>query len=123
MTDFRVATYETYLSAWSAIPDDQRLPLLQASVTKEVVFTNPTTPRAGIADLADHLRAFQTRVPGGAYRLVAMLGWGDNAIATWQFVDAAGNAGFTGYDVVAFDGEHRIKSILLFSNVPKQTLK
>ncbi|WP_224372369.1 nuclear transport factor 2 family protein [Hyalangium versicolor] len=121
--DFRVATYETYLSAWSAIPDDRRLHLLQESVTEGVVFTNPTKPRTGIADVADHLRAFQTRSPGGSFRLVAMLGWEDNAIATWQFVDAAGNSGFTGYDVLAFDGEHRIKSILLFSNVPKQTLK
>ncbi|WNG15929.1 nuclear transport factor 2 family protein [Cystobacter fuscus] len=123
MTDFRVAAYEKFLSTWSAIPDDQRLHLLQASVTEGIVFTNPMKPRTGINDMADHLRDFQTRIPGGSFRLLAMVGWEDNAIATWQFVDAAGNAGFTGYDVLAFDGEHRIKSILLFSNVPKQTLK
>lgn len=122
MTDFRVASYEAYLAAWSAIPYDRRLELLHGSVTEGIVFTNPTRTRTGIDDLADHLGGFQTRSPGGSFRLVTMLGWETNVLATWQFVDAAGNGGFTGYDVVAFDDAHRIKSIVLFGNVPKQTL-
>lgn len=123
MTDFRVATYETYLSAWSAVPDDERLRLLRASVTEAIVFKNPTRIRTGLADLAEHLAGFQGRSPGGSFRLNAMLGWEDNAMATWQFVDAEGNGGFTGYDILAFDGHRRIESIVLFGNVEKQTLK
>ncbi len=52
-----------------------------------------------------------------------MLGWENNALATWQFVDAAGKPGFTGYDVLAFDEWHRIETIVLFGHAPKQTLK
>ena len=36
MTDFRVAAYETYLSAWSAVPDNERLRLLRESVTEAI---------------------------------------------------------------------------------------
>lgn len=123
MTDFRLAAYETYLSAWSAVPDDERLRLLRGSVTEAIVFKNPTRTRTGLADLAEHLAAFQGRSPGGSFRLNAMLGWEDNAMATWQFVDAEGNGGFTGYDILVFDGHRRIVTIVLFSNVEKQTLK
>jgi hypothetical protein len=52
-----------------------------------------------------------------------MLGWGSHGIATWQFVDAQGQPGFWGYDVLAYDGQGRIESILLFGHVEKQMLK
>jgi hypothetical protein len=68
MTDFRVATYEIYLSAWSAVPDDERLRLLHESVTEGVVFKNPMKTRAGIADVIEHLEGFQVRSPGGSFR-------------------------------------------------------
>ena len=123
MTDFRVETYEIYLSAWSAVPDDERLRRLRESVTATIVFKNPMRTRTGLADLANHLAGFQGRSPGGSFRLQAMLGWENNAMATWQFFDAEGTGGFTGYDILAFDEHRRIESIVLFGNVEKQTLK
>ena len=123
MTDFRVAAYETYLSAWSAVPDDERLHLLRESVTEAIVFKNPTKTRTGLPDLAEHLASFQSRSPGGSFRLRAMLGWEDNAMATWQFVGAEGNDGFTGHDILVFGEHRRIDSIIMFTNVEKQTLR
>lgn len=123
MSDPRVTTYETYLSAWSAIFDDERAKLLRESLSEDIVFTNPAQTRRGLADVAVHLQAFQQRSPGAAFRMNEMLGWENNAIAIWQFVDAQGQPGFLGYDVLAYDGQGRIKSILLFSRVEKQILK
>jgi hypothetical protein len=123
MTDKRVAIYDTYLSAWSAIPDEERRRLLRESVTEDVVFRNPMQTRAGLDDVVKHLEGFQQRSPNGSFVSVAMLGWENNALATWQFVDAEGERGFTGFDVLHFDGKGHIASILLFGNVEKQTLK
>ncbi len=123
MSDPRVKTYETYLSAWSEIPDEERARLLRESLSESIVFTNPMRTRRGLADVAEHLQGFQQRSPGGSFRLNEMLGWEDHGIATWQFVDAQGQAGFWGYDVVAFDDQGRIESILLFSHIDKQTWK
>lgn len=123
MTDKRVATYDTYLSAWSAIPDEVRRRLLRESVTEDVVFRNPMQTRVGLDDVVKHLEGFQQRSPNGSFVSVAMLGWENNALATWQFVDAEGKRGFTGFDVLHFDDRGRITSILLFGNVEKQTLK
>jgi len=123
MTDKRALTYDTYLSAWAAIPDAERRRLLRESVSEDVVFTNPMQARTGIDGMVAHLEAFQQRSPNGKYVALGILGWDNHAIATWQFVDADGTRGFTGYDVVSFDGQGRIATILLFSNVDKQRLK
>lgn len=123
MSDPRVKTYETYLSAWSAIPDEERAKLLRESLSEDIVFTNPTQTRRGLVDVAVHLKGFQQRSPGGSFRMNEMLGWETNGIATWQLVDAQGQPGFWGYDVLAYDGQGRIASILLFSHLEKQILK
>ena len=123
MSDARVKTYETYLSAWSDIPDEQRARLLRESLSESIVFTNPLKTRRGLAEVVEHLQGFQQRSPGGSFRLNEMLGWERHGIATWQLVDAQGKPGFWGYDVVAFDDQGRIESILLFSHIEKQTLK
>jgi hypothetical protein len=123
MSDPRVKTYETYLSAWSKVPDEERARLLRESLSESIVFTNPMQTRRGLAEVVEHLQAFQQRSPGGSFRLNEMLGWERHGIATWQLIDAQGQAGFWGYDVVAYDDQGRIESILLFSHVEKQTLK
>jgi hypothetical protein len=123
MSNPLVKTYETYLSAWSAIPDEERARRLRESLSESIVFTNPMKTRRGLADVAEHLQGFQQRSPGGSFRLNEMLGWERHGIATWQLVDAQGQAGFWGYDVVGYDDQGRIESILLFSHIEKQTLK
>ena len=123
MSDPRVNTYETYLSAWSRIPDEERARLLRESLSESIVLTHPMGTRRGLADVAGHLQGFQQRSPGGSFTLNEMLGWERHAIATWQLVDAQGQPGFWGYDVLAYDDQGRIESILLFSHIEKQTLK
>jgi SnoaL-like domain len=123
MSDPRVKTYQTYLSAWSAIADIERERLLRESVTDAIVFTNPTQTRRGVPDVIAHLREFQIHSPGGSFRMIEMLGYDTHGIATWQFFDAREQPGFRGYDVLAFDAQGRIESILMFVHVEKQILK
>jgi len=123
VSDKRVTTYDIYLLAWSAMADEERRRLLRESVTEDIVFTNPMQTCVGLDGLVAHLEGFQQRSPNGKFVSLAILGWENHALATWQFVDADGKPGFTGYDVLAFDDQGRIASILLFSNVDKQKLK
>ena len=122
VSDKRAQTYDLYLAAWSAVPDADRARMLRESCTGNVLFTNPTQTRHGLADLAEHLKGFQERTPGGSFRMNNMVGWADHGLAEWQLVDAGGQPGFSGYDVVAFDEHGLISSILLFGNVEGQKL-
>ena len=120
--DPRARTYETYLSAWAPIDDSKRLALLRESLSEDIVFTNPLQTRRGIADVVVHLEGFQKRSPGGLFRMNEMLAWENHGIATWQFVDAKGEPGFWGYDVVDFDSAGRIRTILLIGRSEKTIL-
>jgi hypothetical protein len=51
-----------------------------------------------------------------------MIDWGTHALAEWQLVDAKGDAGFSGYDILTFDEQGLILTILLFGNVEAQKL-
>lgn len=122
MLDKRVQTYERYLAAWLAIPDANRLQLLDASLSEKIVFANPQQTRHGISEILEHLQGFQRRSPGGSFRTNTMVGWGTDALAEWQLVDATGAARFSGYDVLHFDDQDLIETILLFGNVEAQKL-
>ena len=122
MTDHKVQKYDLYLAAWSAVPDEERAQKLHECLSESVVFSNPQQMRQGIGEVIDHLEAFQKRVPGGSFRMNNMVGWANHGLAEWQLVDGDGNASVSGYDVVTFDDDGMISTILLFSNVEAQKL-
>ena len=95
---------------------------LASRLAEQAIFTNPQKTRHGRADVADHLKDFQLRSPGDSFRLNNMVGWGSYALAEWQWVHAEGNPGVSGYDVLTFDENGLISSILLFGNVEAQKL-
>ena len=123
MTDKRVDAYELYISAWSAISDEERLRRLRASIAQAIIFRNAMKTRNSLADVVEHLEAFQQRSPGGSFRLMSMLGFENQGLATWKFFDAEGQGGFSGFDALTFDEEGRISYILMFSDLEKQRLK
>ena len=120
MSDKRVQIYDLYLTAWSAVPDSERAQLLRQSLSDQIVFTNSIQTRRGLSDVDAHLKAFQIHIPGASFRLKNMLGWGTYALAEWQLVDAEGKPGFTGYDVLTFDEQGLISTILMFINEEAQ---
>jgi SnoaL-like domain len=122
MSEKYVKIYELYLDALSAIPDARRKEHLRESLAENIVFANPQRTRRGIADVAEHLEGFQLRSPGGSFRMNNMVGWDIQALAEWQFIDANGEAGFSGYDVLTFDEQGLVSTILLFGNVEAQKL-
>ncbi len=122
MSDTRVQMYDLYLAAWSAVPDAERRQMLRESLSETIVFENPMQTRRGLADVVKHLEGFQVRSPGGSFRMNNMVGWAAGALAEWQLVNAQGEPGVSGYDVLTFDEHGRISNILLFGNVEAQKL-
>jgi hypothetical protein len=130
MSDDRLKTYEQYLSAWSAITDDERAERLRGSLSPNVVFFNPTQTQRGLAGVAGQCAAFQKRTPGGSFVAEEMLAFESHGIVRWRLLDAQGKPGAFemygfdyGYDVVEFDAEGRIESILMFVHTKGARLK
>ena len=122
MSGNKVRNYEVYLAAWSDVPDEERAQMLRDSLSESIVFSNPMHTRHGFDEVIEHLEEFQKRSPGGSFRMNNMFGWANYGLAEWQLVDAKGNPGFSGYDVLTFDDKGKISTILLFSSVEAQKL-
>ena len=122
MSDTHLKSYERYLSAWSNVSSTERERLLRESVIEDVIFENPMQTRHGIPDVIAHLEGFQARFPDGSFRTNNMLGWGSNAMAEWQLVEGNGTPGFSGSDILKFNDNGLIVTILLFGNVEQQKL-
>ena len=122
MSDSHLKSYERYLFAWSNVSSADREKLLRESVIEDVIFKNPLQTRHRIPDVITHLEGFQARFPGGSFRMNNMIGWGNNAIAEWQLVEGNGMLGFSGSDILKFDDNGLIVTILLFGNVEQQKL-
>jgi len=86
--------------------------MLRESLSERIVFTNPQHARRGMREVVEHLEGFQLRTPGGSFRMNNMIGWGTHALAEWQLVDAKGDAGLSGYDILTFDEQGLILTIL-----------
>jgi hypothetical protein len=130
MSDQRLRTYEQYLSAWSAITNDERAERLRRSLSPSVVFYNPTQTRRGISEVAGHCAEFQKRTPGGSFATDEMLVFDHHGIVKWHLVDSQGKPGSFdtygfdyGYDVVEFDSDGRIESIMMFVHSRAAILK
>jgi len=114
MFDRRVQRYNLYLAAWSQVSGEERARMLQESCSVNIVFTTSIQTRHGLADLAAHLN--------DSFRMNNLIGWGSYGLAEWQWVSSEGEAGVSGYDVLTFDEQGLISSILLFANVEAQKL-
>lgn len=130
MSEGRVKTYEQYLSAWSAITDDERAERLRGSLSPNVVFLNPTKTRRGLVEVAEQCASFQKRTPGGSFVADEMLAFETHGIVKWRLLDKDGRPGAFdvygfdyGYDVVEFAADGRIENILMFVHVKGSILK
>lgn len=130
MSDTRLRNYDLYLSAWSAISDEERMERLRGSLAPSVVFDNPTKIRRGLEEVAQACAEFQKRTPGGSFASEEMLGFAGHGIVKWRLLDAQGKPGAFatygfdyGYDVLGFGNDGRIENILMFVHVEKSILK
>ena len=64
-------TVERYVAAWNATDEGTRRRLLEQSWTEDGAYTDPTTYVAGREALVAHIGAFQRRMPGARFDLIA----------------------------------------------------
>jgi len=101
---------DTFLSAWNAADADERLRLLRLSVTDDMAFRDAYSCTEGIEDLAAHLGAVRTFMPG-----MTLARDGDvvqcqgTAIAAWVARKADGSVAGRGRDVFELSPEGKIR--------------
>ncbi len=113
------STWDVYAKAWSNISAEERQRLLNESVSKACVYTDPRALCHGHAELTAHIQSFQKMVPGGGFETEAFTMHHNHALAHWRTVDASGAALPSGVDALVYDDEGLLVQITGFP-VPPQ---
>ena len=109
-----LAVWNTYLSAWSDIPAEERVRRLEGCVVDDCVYTDPTDQRHGRNDLIARIELSKQKYPGSHFENDKFLHHHDQGLCNWTMYDGEGKvlAHGTSYSRVGDDG--RLKQMTGF---------
>ncbi|MEU6812533.1 nuclear transport factor 2 family protein [Streptomyces sp. NPDC046831] len=115
-TDRHDRAVARYLEAWNAREPEALTKAVAAAFTPDGTYTDPLADVRGHEHIAAVISAAHEQFPGFAFRLTgAVDGHHDTARFSWELVsEADGAAPVAGFDVIALDGEGRIRTVLGF---------
>ncbi|MER5836046.1 nuclear transport factor 2 family protein [Streptomyces sp. NPDC002130] len=105
-----------YFEAWNADDPAARAKAVAAAWTEDGTYTDPLADVSGHEGIAAVIAAAREQFPGFEFRLTGGVdGHHDIARFSWELVSAAdGSAPVAGSDVIALDGQGRIRAVLGF---------
>ena len=109
-----LAVWNTYLSAWSDIPAEERATRLEGCVVDDCLYTDPTDQRHGRHDLIARIELSKQKYPGSHFENDKFLHHHDQGLCHWTMYDGEGKvlAHGASYSRIAEDG--RLKQMTGF---------
>ena len=111
--------WQRYAATWSLATAD-RARELPACVSGDVAYWDPNGLVEGWRALSDYMGAFQASVPGGAFRIRAVLHHHDRSLARWALHGPDGQILQTGTSFGTLDGDGRLAAVTGFFDPPAQ---
>jgi hypothetical protein len=99
--------WNEYMTAFSTTAEDERIRLLDRSVSNDVVFTNPGGEGKSRADLNAHIEGFQKGNPGAYFTTDKIYLQPGRLLAIWSLHKTDGTKVATGYNFVTPDQDGR----------------
>ena len=110
-----VELYKRYVTAFSAISDQERRKILDSVLDTKVLYRNPTMEGTGPQIVIDDIQQFQTKFPGGQFSLYSVSEHHDVALMEWQLILADGTPGVRGHDAIRVTPEGQFGQIVTFA--------
>lgn len=103
-----LSTWKTYQAAWSNISAEERKTLLDASVSTNCVYTDPTDECHGIPALIAHIERSQQKYPGASFRNDRFLHHHDQGLSEWTMFNGDGKTVATGTSYARFSEDGKL---------------
>ena len=110
-----VDLYKRYVSAWSAISDQERLNILNTVLATDITYRIPRMEGTGQPIVIDDMNEFQTKFPGGRFALHSVSEHHDVALMEWQLILPDGTPGVLGHDAIRVTPEGKLGQIVTFA--------
>lgn len=110
-----VELYKHYVTAFSAISDQERRKILDSVLDTEIIYRNPTMEGTGHQIVIDDINQFQAKFPGGQFALHSVSEHHDVALVEWQLILADGTTSVRGHDAIRVTPEGKFGQIVTFA--------
>lgn len=80
-------TWATYQLAWENVSSEERRRLLEASVSDQCRYSDPTGATAGRDELISYIEAFRAQVPGATFQNQMFIEHHGQSVAGWTLYD------------------------------------
>jgi hypothetical protein len=106
--------WNSYLEAYGNVSTEDRRRLLAASVSNDVLSTNPGDEAQGLENLVAHVEQFQNRLPGSYFKINSLKFHHEQVLTEWTLYKADGNAVTTAHTYGVFNDQGRLKKLIGF---------
>jgi hypothetical protein len=115
MSSKAVELYKYYVTAWSAISDQERRNILNTVLEAEIIYRIPRIEGTGHQIVIDDMKQFQAQFPGGQFALHSVSEHHDIALMEWQLILPDGTPGVLGHDAIRVTPEGKLEQIVTFA--------
>jgi hypothetical protein len=106
--------WNAYLQAYGNVSTEERRRLLRASVSDDVLSTNPGEETQGFESLVTHVEQFQQRLPGAYFKINKLLFHHDEVLTEWTLYKSDETPLSTAHTHGVFDDQGHLKKLTGF---------
>lgn len=106
--------WKDYLKSYSDVSSDERQQLLQATVSEDIISSNPGEESRGLEAVIAHVNQFQQRMPGAYFTLNKLFFHHDQVLAEWTLFKSDATPLRTAYTYGLFNDQAKLKQLTGF---------
>jgi hypothetical protein len=112
-------TWNAYQSAWGPVGEQERRRLLERSVARNCVYTDPGSRAHGIDELAARIGQSQAKFPGARFRNDSFLEHHGQGLFHWTMYDGKGDVFLRGASFGRFGADGLLMEMTGFFEAPQ----
>jgi hypothetical protein len=116
--EIHLKTWNTYQRAWGPVQETEREELLRATVSEDILYTDPSSQTRGLQELFVRIGQSQQKFTGAYFKNDSFLEHHDQGLFLWTMYDVEGRIFVKGRSFGRFGADGRLVQATGFFEVP-----
>jgi hypothetical protein len=117
-SEILLKTWNIYQRAWGPVHESEREELLRASVSEDILYTDPSSQTHGLQELMARIAQSQQKFAGAYFKNDSFSEYHDHGLFHWTMYDRDGRVFVRGTSFGRFGSDGRLVQATGFFEVP-----
>ena len=119
-SEIHLKTWNIYQRAWGPVHESEREELLRASVSEDILYTDPSSQTHGLQELVARIAQSQAKFAGAYFKNDSFLEHHDLGLFLWTMYDRNGQVFVRGTSFGRFGSDGRLVQATGFFEAPSK---